>query len=58
MRDYSEEHGDWVRIAAIVDSGAYAPIAPPDVLPELPILPNEASRTGRSFNAASGNEIM
>ena len=54
---YTEDHGEWTRISAVMDSGACAPVAPPDMLPEFPILPNAASRAGVSFSAANGDPI-
>lgn len=57
MNDYTSIYGDWIRISSVMDSGACAPVAPLGMLPGYPVLENEASRAGKTFNAASGHAI-
>ena len=57
MSDYASEHGDWIRISSVMDSGACAPVAPLGMLPGYPVQENAASRAGKTCSAASGHAI-
>ena len=52
-----EFHGKWEKLTAVMDSGAFVPCMPAAVGKEYQIQPNEASRTGVTYQAANGGEI-
>ena len=54
---WQEDHGDWVRLCSVVDSGACAPVAPPSAAPGHPVRPSPGSRAGKSYNSASGHPL-
>lgn len=47
----------WTLVWLTVDSGAGASAAPPRLAPQVPVSPSAASRRGRTFKTASGQEI-
>ena len=53
----SEHDQGWVRIEAVADSGAAAPVAPITMAPGLPTRSSAGQREGRSFFDASGGEL-
>ena len=54
---WQEDHGDWMRISSVVDSGACAPVAPPSAAPGHRVRPSAGSRAGKSYNSASGHPL-
>ena len=48
---------NWVRVDSVVDSGASAPVAPPTMLPGVPIVPSEGSRRGQEYTSASKHKL-
>ena len=47
----------WVRIKSVVDSGASAPVAPPQMMPSIKIEPSEGSRRGQRYSSASKHKL-
>ena len=47
----------WVRVDSVVDSGACAPLAPPSMVPNVPIEPSEGSKRGQRWTSASKHKI-
>ena len=43
----------WVKVKSIMDSGAPAPVAPPDMLPNATIRESPGSKRGQRFSSAS-----
>ena len=54
---WQEDHGDWVRVQGVVDSGACKPVAPPHMAPGFPVRSSEASRAGKTYSSASGHPL-
>ena len=48
---------NWVRVESVVDSGASAPVAPPTMLPGVPIAPSEGSKRGQQYTSASKHRL-
>ena len=57
MAGWQEEHGDWVRVQGVVDSGACKPVAPPSMAPGFPVRANAASRAGKTYSSAAGHAL-
>ena len=55
---WQEDHGDWVRVQGVVDSGACKPVAPPSMAPGFPVRQNAASRAGKAYSSASGHPLL
>ena len=49
--------GKWVRVAAVVDSGAVESAMPVEVLPEIATEPSPGSKQGKVYRCAGGTEI-
>ena len=47
----------WVKVDSVVDSGASAPVAPPTMVPNVPVQPSEGSRRGQKFTSASKHKL-
>jgi hypothetical protein len=47
----------WVKIKSVVDSGASAPVAPPQMMPSVRIEPSEGSRRGQRYSSASKHKL-
>ena len=47
----------WTRVDSVMDSGASAPVAPPQVMPSVPIEPLEGSRRGQKYSSASKHKL-
>jgi hypothetical protein len=47
----------WVKVSSVVDSGASAPVAPPSMAPNVPIVPSEGSRRGQQWTSASKHKL-
>ena len=50
----SEHEGDWLRVDAVVDSGAAKPVDPPHMAPGHAIRSSAGSRAGKNFAVANG----
>ena len=50
----SEHEGNWLRVDAVVDSGAAKPVAPPHMAPGHVIEDSPGSKAGKNFSAANG----
>jgi len=48
---------DWEYVKMTVDSGSIDTVAPPSLVPDVPIEPTEASKSGKGWRAANGTEI-
>jgi hypothetical protein len=55
-----EEYKDrrWVKVDSVMDSGASAPVAPPQMMPSIPIEQSEGSRRGQCYASASKHKLM
>ena len=51
------ENRKWVKVKSVVDSGASAPVAPPSMLPNVPVRPSEGSKRGQKYTSASKHKI-
>ena len=47
----------WVKVKSIMDSGASAPVAPPDMLPNVTIRESPGSKRGQRFSSASKHKL-
>lgn len=47
----------WVKVDSVVDSGAAAPVAPPDMLPGVKIVPSPGSLRGQKYTSASKHKL-
>ena len=47
----------WVKVKSIMDSGASAPVAPPDMLPNVKIRESPGSKRGQKFSSASKHKL-
>ena len=47
----------WVKVESVVDSGASAPVAPPQMMPSVKIEPSEGSRRGQRYSSASKHKL-
>jgi hypothetical protein len=47
----------WVKVKSIVDSGASAPVAPPDMLPNVTVHESPGSKRGQRFSSASKHKL-
>ena len=47
----------WVKVKSVVDSGAFAPVAPPQMMPSVKIVPSEGSKRGQKFTSASKHKL-
>ena len=54
---WQEDHGEWVRVSGVVDSGACKPVAPPHMAPGFVIRPSPDSIAGKSYSSASGHGL-
>ena len=54
-----EEYGGrkFVKVESIIDSGASTPVAPPSMMPRVPVEPSEGSRRGQKWSSASKHKI-
>ena len=50
----SEHEGNWLRVDAVIDSGAAKPVAPSHMAPSHQIEPSPGSKAGNKFSAANG----
>lgn len=57
IADEQKEKMGYVRISAVVDSGAETHALPEDVATWLPLEPSESSKAGKSFRGANGDPI-
>ena len=58
-RSDMEEFGGrkFVRVESVMDSGASTPVAPPSMMPGMPVKPSEGSRRGQKWSSASKHKI-
>ena len=49
--------GEWVKVRAVMDSGASESVAPPDMCPLYPINESEGSKAGVKYRTASNTSI-
>ena len=47
----------WVKVKSIMDSGASAPVAPPDMLPHVTVRESPGSKRGQTFSSASKHKL-
>ena len=47
----------WVKVDSVVDSGSSAPVAPPSMAPNVPIVPSEGSKRGQKYTSASKHKL-
>ena len=48
---------NWVKVDSVVDSGASTPVAPPTMVPNVPIRSSEGQRRGQKFTSASKHKL-
>ena len=51
------EHVGWIEIKGVMDSGAADSVAPPTVLPLMPISPSNGSAVGQTYLTANGTKL-
>lgn len=51
------DQSGWVKISAIMDSGAAESVAPPGLASHIPLRESEASRRGQVYHTADGTKI-
>ena len=47
----------WVKVKSVMDSGASAPVAPPQMMPSVKIVPSEGSKRGQRYSSASKHKL-
>lgn len=47
----------WAKVSSVVDNGASAPVAPPSIAPNVPIVPSEGSKRGQKWTSASEHKV-
>ena len=52
-----QDHGEWVRVTSVMDSGCVDCVAPPELAEHVPIVPSAGSRRGQKYTAASGHNL-
>ena len=57
VRTRRVESEKWVKVKCIMDSGASAPVAPPDMLPNVAIRESPGSKRGQRFSSASKHKL-
>ena len=57
--DWKSEHDDnWLRVDAVVDSGAAKPVAPPHMAPSHAVRSSAGSSSGKALSAANGSPLL
>ena len=51
------EEKKWVKVDSVVDSGAFAPVAPPTMLPNVKVEPSPGSIRGQKYTSASKHKL-
>ena len=51
------EQVGWIEIKGVMDSGAADSVAPPTVLPQMPISPSNGSAVGQTYLTANGAKL-
>ena len=51
------DNAKWVKVDSVMDSGAAAPVAPPDMLPGVKIAPSPGSLRGQKYTSASKHKL-
>lgn len=53
QQTWKEDHGDWVKVTSLVDSGCVEAVSPPEINPAVPIQESPGSRAGQQYAMAN-----
>ena len=56
-QDWKKDTLEWTEVKTVVDSGASESVAPPNMVPNIPVRPSAGSRRGQHYVSASGERM-